>query len=52
MESPEGSEMGRRGAAGEAVEGGAVVGGGEGGGGVGVPVAVLAEDEVVGVTPE
>ena len=48
VETPEGGEVEGGGAAGEAVEWGAVVGGGDGAGGVGVPVAVVAEEEVVG----
>lgn len=47
IEAPSGGEVEGGGASGEGVDGGATVGGG--GGAVGVPVAVLAEEEVVGV---
>lgn len=45
IEAPSGGEVEGGGASGEGVDGGATVGGG--GGAVGVPVAVLAEEEVV-----
>lgn len=48
METPEGSKLGGRGASGEAFDGDAMVRDG----GVSVPIAVLAEDEVVGVAAD
>ena len=48
MEAPSGGELEGGGTAGEAPHGAAVVGGGDGGGCMGVGVAVVAKEEVVG----
>lgn len=48
IETPDGGKLERGGAAGEALDGVAIVGGGERAASMGVPVALLAENEIVG----
>lgn len=48
FQAPIGGELQSRRATGKALERGAIMGGGNSAAGMGIPVAVLAEDEVVG----